>query len=204
MNDLHQALSQISQIHDHLVRTEIYRGLRSIPIAMVGGIAFAAAIFEEAYPEQSPQEFVFFWSVVAVVCFGIAISGGVILLARPSLPFQRTQTLLILRQFLPCLLVGLTVTLAFWKAGEDTFAYLPGLWSLIFCLGSFATTPYLPSGIGWIALGYLIAGIVLLQLAPSGASLSPWAMGITFGGGHFATAAVLYWSLERRENHESR
>lgn len=43
-----------------------------------------------------------------------------------------------------------------------------------------------------IALAYLTAGIQSLQLARSGASLSPWSMGVTFGGGHFTTAAVHY------------
>jgi hypothetical protein len=45
----------------------------------------------------------------------------------------------------------------------------------------------------------VISGIMCLALARGDAALSPWAMGAPFGLGQLATAAVLYWTLERND-----
>jgi hypothetical protein len=86
------------------------------------------------------------------------------------------------------------------RSGEAVIRFLPGLWAILFSLGNFASLPYLPRSIFWLALGYFLAGVVLLGLADSGLSLSPWGMGLTFGGGHIIAAALMYWSLEREDS----
>ena len=63
--------------------------------------------------------------------------------------------------------------------------------------GVFASRPYLPRAIGWVALYYLIAGTVLLAKSADLASPSPWGMGVTFGFGQTVAGIVLYWDLER-------
>ena len=49
--ELHRALGQIEEIHAHLVKTEVYRGYRSIPVAIINlgptrGDTLAAAKLE--------------------------------------------------------------------------------------------------------------------------------------------------------------
>jgi hypothetical protein len=53
-----------------------------------------------------------------------------------------------------------------------------------------------------VGLFYLVAGTLLLALAPRGASLNPLGMGLTFGFGQIACAAVLYRKLERNNGKE--
>lgn len=95
---------------------------------------------------------------------------------------------------------GALVTVAVLRAAPATVPLLPGLWAVFYGLGVFASRPYLPRAIGWVALFYLGAGAVLLGLAGEGRSLSPWAMGLVFGPGQLALALVLHWNLERKEN----
>ena len=49
-----------------------------------------------------------------------------------------------------------------------------------------------------VALHYLVAGIACLCLARGDATLSPWAMVLTFGVGQSLAAAILYWNFERQ------
>jgi hypothetical protein len=76
--------------------------------------------------------------------------------------------------------------------------WMPGLWSLFFGVGAFASCPYLPRGVLGVGFYFLAAGATLLHLAPSGASLGPWAMPLSFGVGHLVLAAILYLNLERK------
>ena len=64
----------------------------------------------------------------------------------------------------------------------------------------FASRPYLPRTVGWVAAWYCLAGGVMLWLADGGLPKG-WGMGITFGVGQLAAAAVLHLNLERR-NHD--
>jgi hypothetical protein len=200
MTEVEKALNQISAIHEHLARTEVYRGLRSIPVALAGLVGMVAAVFQSGVLENRPADwFVYYWVGAAFLSFTVAMSGGVFHFLSKADRFHRRRSLHVVGQFLPCLVAGACLTLVLVRYGQPAIQLLPGLWSILFSLGTFATRSYLPHGIGWVALGYLIAGIILLRMAETGQSLSPWGMGLTFGGGNLAAAAVLYWSLERNQ-----
>jgi hypothetical protein len=74
---------------------------------------------------------------------------------------------------------------------------LPGIWAITHGLGVFASRPYLPRTVGWVALFYLAAGVALIALAEPGIALSSWTMGITFGVGQLALAFVLHRDVDR-------
>ena len=82
------------------------------------------------------------------------------------------------------------------RSAEGSVGLLPGLWSILFSLGVFASRRLLPRAIVGVAWFYLLAGLGCLAMAQGEASLSPWAMGIPFGGGQLLAAAVLYRTLE--------
>ncbi len=71
---------------------------------------------------------------------------------------------------------------------------LPGLWSIVFGLGVFASYRLLPSATFWVATYYMIAGGVCLIIGQGPRALSPWLMVITFGVGQSIAAAILYWT----------
>jgi hypothetical protein len=205
MRDIEKALDQISEIHRHLSRTEVYRGYRSIPVALAGltgiiGAGLQTWVVQAGAPDWY-ESYVYYWIEIGAFAFLVAISGVILYWINNPDPHLRRHTLHVVGQFAPCLLAGLFITLMVLPQGEAAIRLLPGLWTICYSLGVFASRPYLPRFIGWVAAFYLLAGVILLGLAQSEHSLSPWGMGITFGGGHLTSATILYWSLERNAVH---
>lgn len=192
---LDKALDQLSEIHAQLLRSEVFRGYRSGPTAATGVVALVAAALQTGWlGAADPHGFVRFWLFAACACIavcGLDVLAGV----RRAELRGRDQTLRVVLQFVPAILVGglLAVALPRIPGGE---ALLPGLWALTFGLGVLASRPYLPRAIGWVGLWYLVAGSALLVL-PGDAAPSPWGMGLTFGIGQLAAAAVLHVNLAR-------
>ena len=58
---------------------------------------------------------------------------------------------------------------------------LPGIWQIIFSLGVFSSCRFLPRPMVAAGVWYLLTGLICLSLGDTRA-LSPWAMGIPFGG----------------------
>ncbi|MCE5229991.1 hypothetical protein LLG95_10400 [bacterium] len=199
MVEIDKALDQIQQIHEHLARAEMCRDWRSGPVACGGALAIAAAaaqgVIIGAQPE--PRLFVVYWVILAAIAALIAGAGMIkSYFAQPN-PILRRRTRILAGQFAPCIAVGAVATAALAGSGAAAIQWLPGLWALIFSLGTFASRPYLPRIIGWVGLFYIVAGGVLLMLGARGEALSPWCMGLTFGPGQLVTGLVLYWNLER-------
>ena len=203
--EIQKALNQISEIHGHLARTDVYRGYRAVPVAFSGVLALvAAAVQTRLSGSESPHSFVIYWVVVAVLSAIVAGGGIVCGYVRQESQFARRRTRTAVGQLLPCFVAGMGVTALMGRPGSDSMQYLPGLWAVLFSLGVFASRPYLPRIIGWVALYYLVAGTVLLAMAADSTSLSPWGMGLTFGLGQIVSGIVLYWNLERKSGRQEK
>jgi hypothetical protein len=107
-------------------------------------------------------------------------------------------TRLACEQFLPCVVAGALVTWVIASRAMSAAWMLPGLWAVLFSLGLFASFRLLPSAIFAVAAWYLLAGCVCLSIGPHRAGFAPWTMGLTFGLGQLAAAAVL-WRQEKDE-----
>ncbi|MEK6250056.1 MAG: hypothetical protein N2C12_17865, partial [Planctomycetales bacterium] len=107
-----------------------------------------------------------------------------------------------IEKFLPSMAAGALVTMviAVWHA--DQIWLLPGLWSIFFSLGIFASCRFLPPLILAVGMYYLLAGCLCLIVARETSALSPWAMAGTFGVGQLATSAILYFNLERQRGQQ--
>lgn len=192
--EVQEAIHQIAEIHRHLARSEQYRGYRPLTMAMTGSVAVLGGLLQPTFVSHGDEAaFVRFWIVLAA--FNLLIVSAeicvdyVLRLTR----YQRHLAWRSVAQFLPSLAAGGVCTFAFMGKA----ALLPGLWCMLFSLGIFASRPYLPHGVGWIGVYYLLAASVLLAVAPAALSLAPWAMGATFGVGQFSLALVLHFNLER-------
>ena len=198
--EVDDALERISEIHEHLSRTEVYRGYRAIPLALTGVTALVAAGVQPFVIGRSTGlSFVVFWSVVAAL--SVLIAGGGIL---RSYLFEESQTARRRTraaggQLVPALFAGAVVTIPIAGSGSEGIVWLPGLWAIFFGLGIFASRPYLPRAIGWVALFYVMAGAGMLLMADQSTTLSPWGMGLTFGIGQIVTGVIFFWKLERNE-----
>ncbi len=197
--ELHEALSQISEIRHQMARTEIFRGFRSVPVAFSGILAWIAAASQAIWipePMRDAPAYLTLW--VGSAAIGIAAAGAEMAVRSRHAPrWSRENTWLVFEQFLPCVVAGGLMTVVLVRCVGESLWMLPGLWSILFSLGIFASHRLLPRATLGVAAYYLASGLACLALARGEWALSPWSMGVPFGGGQLLAALVLYGSLER-------
>jgi hypothetical protein len=192
--DVSDALDRIGVIHSHLAKAEEYRGYRPAALAASGVLGLLAGLAQPwLSAADDPSAFLRFWIAAGLTCATVAGSATVIAYLRQEDEFARRRTHTVLRQFLPCLLAGVAVTAALARPDRlaGSAALLPGLWALLYGLGTVASLPYLPRLAGAVAAWYLLAGGLLLSFV-EGPVPSGWSVGLPFGVGQLLAAGVLY------------
>ncbi len=200
--ELHEALTQISEIRLQMARTSVFRGYRSMPVAFSGILAVAAAVVQSLWipdPMARTSTYLGLWVAVALVSAAAAGTEMAVCCRHSASLLRREVTWLAVEQFLPCVVAGTLITFVLWTVADESFWLLPGLWQVLFGLGIFASYRLLPRATFMVAAFYLLAGVLCLVLARGAHALSPWAMGLPFGVGQLFAAAVLYWTLERND-----
>ena len=195
--ELRDALSQIAALRATAAAAERFRGYRALPVGLTGGLAVVSALlqpFVAPDPATDLTAYLALWLTTAAVGGGVAGWGVWVRLRSAVDPVGRDLTRLAVGQFAPCLAAGLLLTLAVAGHAPDAARLLPGLWQVLFSLGVFASCRLLPPAVLWVGVWYLLCGVANVARP---ASLGPWGMGLPFGAGQLATAAVLYWNLER-------
>ena len=191
--ELHEALGNIDVIRRHMARTEKFRGYRALPTALGAGAAVAWAVVQAVWlagADVSLGSFLALWVPLAAVSGGFA-AGDAWQRRRRDSSLTGALVRLACEQFVPCVVVGAALTLTIARFAPEIGWTLPGLWSIVFSLGLFASMRLLPAAIVAAAAWYLIAGCTCLALGPERAGLSPWTMVVTFGVGQSIVAAVL-------------
>lgn len=195
--ELQKAMSQISEIHAQLSKSEVFRGYRAWPIATTGATAIAAAAVQATLmPADGPVAFTRFWLVVAACCVTLCALDIAAGFRRERSASERRRSLVAMGQFLPAFAVGGVITVCLLGSDGAATHLLPGIWCLVYALGIFSSRLHLPRAIGWTALWFVLAGAFLLWRP--GGTPSPWSMGLSFGIGQLAVAWVLFTNLERR------
>ncbi len=200
MDDLQRALSGLEEVRAHLARGAYFRGYRAGIVLLTALTGIAAALLQPLLAPYGGTRFVMLWFAVALVNITLAAAGVLAANARSGSAMARQQMLTVFATARPALLAGGIITFAIMFVRPDALALLPGLWCLVFAMGVFATLPYLPPALGWSGAWYVAAGAVLLAFADTPLPLSPWGMGIAFGGGQLIGALLFYCCLER--NHD--
>ncbi len=198
--ELREALCQISDIRRQIARTEVFRGYRSMTVGISGVLGLLAAAFQSQWIASAQSE------LRQYLCLWISVAAASLIVAGAELYWQahhagpglaREMTLLAIEQFLPCLIVGALLTLCIYRGSPQVAWMLPGLWSLTFSLGVFASCRLLPRQVFWVGVYYLVCGGGWLLYGQEGNAFSPWQMAISFGGGQLICATILYRNLER-------
>lgn len=194
------ALSQIATIHAQMAKGEIYRGYRPIPVGCTAVLALVAAALSAWLPAAvAAGPFVLIWLGVAAVAGAVGLSETAFRYVFIDDAFGRRRTRQVVGQFVPCLAAGLLVTgVVAWRHPENQ-ALLPGLWTILYAMGLFASRPYLPKAVTWVALGYLAAGAGLLAL-PLTLPLQGTVLGLSFSAGQATLAWVLARNQERTDH----
>jgi hypothetical protein len=195
--DASRALDQIAEIHRQMAKGEVYRGYRSLPVAMSGLVGVAAAAVQPASLTRDPNGYLLYWSVAAAAAALVGSSEILYNYLVTEDASGRRQTRRVAGQFLPALFGGAAVAACFAHASAGLIALLPGLWAICFGIGIFACRPYLPRASGWIALFYYASGFMFLWVGHGIDPLNGWWLGGIFGVGQLLAAAVLWWNLER-------
>ena len=199
---LDEALRQISDIRQQMARSEVFRGYRSATVGFSGVVGVLVAAFQPlwvASPESELGRYLGLWLGVAAV--SLVVAGGEMWWRARSTGSElaRQRTLLAVQQFLPCVVVGALLTVSIYRGAPHAAWMLPGLWSLVYGLGVFASYRLLPKQVFWVGSYYVLCGCGCLLWGQGANAFSPWQMGIYFGGGQLLGAAILYWTLERTD-----
>jgi hypothetical protein len=199
--ELQEALTQIYEIRQQVAQTEVFRGYRAASVACTGMIALLGAAAQSVWipdPAQDITAYLILW--IGVAALGVGITGAEMLWrCRHTLTSPRTIAThtLAIGQFIPAVIAGGLVTFVLVGFAPQVLWLLPGLWSIFFSLGIFASFRLLPRATFLVAVFYLFAGLLTVALAQGPAAFSPWAMALPFGIGQYFAAGVLAWTLER-------
>ncbi|MBS0266388.1 MAG: hypothetical protein JSS02_30940 [Planctomycetes bacterium] len=203
--ELHDALAQLSEIRIHVARTEPFRGYRAATTGFSALVAVAVALVQPVvvpHPGDHPVRYLQLWICAALLSSGVVALEMAIRCRRSGSPTAVRTTRLALEPLLPSLLAGASLTLVLVQFATESLWMLPGLWSLLFSLGIFASVRLLPRPTIWVAWYYLACGLGSLALAQGDLAFSPWAMGVPFGGGQILGAMVLFFTLERPDDRQ--
>jgi hypothetical protein len=199
MTELRQALDDINAIRSQVARDTLFRGYGPLSIAASGILALLVAAAENhwgAGTQHGLRGFLLVWISTAAVAVLLSASETIFRVRRVHSGLALEMIQAAVEQFLPCVVVGLLLTVVLMRIAPQDSWMLPGLWSVIFSLGIFASCRFLPRQMFGVGAWYLAAGFVCLLVAANHHVLLPWAMGITFGAGQLLVAAVLRFGFE--------
>jgi hypothetical protein len=194
VTDLHQALAEIHSIRDHLARDAEFRGYGPATLAATGGLALLAAAMQAHWvknPEREISVYLAIWIATAAVSLTIISIETVTRARRVHSGLAMEMILSALAQFLPAVVAGLMLTVVLVRGAAQNLWMLPGLWQVLFSMGVFASSRFLPRPMFAVGVWYLAAGLTCLALGVGERSFSPWAMGVPFGIGQLLVAALL-------------
>ena len=192
---LEEAISDLHWIQERIRFTERANCFRPGMIFLVGCFAlFAGALqpYLSVRATAEPWSFFYYWTSVASVILlvvGMQIGWRYWFRAGDRERWQARQSLL---DFAPCVLVGGMFSLALMLTNPQHAVLLPPVWSCCFSLGLFSLRQRLPESMLVVAGFYILASLVCLRVAASESPFSPWTVSLTFGIGHFLTAAILF------------
>jgi len=199
MTELRQALDDINAIRTQVARGTQFRGYGPVSIASSGILALAVAAAQVRWVQSSEHDlrlFLLVWISTAAIAVSLSALETVFRVRRVHSGLALEMIQAAVEQFLPCVVVGLLLTVVLMRVAPQDSWMLPGLWSVIFSLGVFASCRFLPRQMFAVGAWYLAAGLVFLLIAATHHALLPWAMGISFGIGQLLVAAVLRFGYE--------
>jgi hypothetical protein len=199
MNDLNQALDDISSIRRQVARSTEFRGYGPATLAATGLFAILAGGLQALWitdPVGHISAYLGIWIATAVVSAALTWVQMYRRTRRIHSAMSEEMIQEAVEQFLPAAGAGMLLTIVVVRYVPAALWMLPGLWQVIFGLGVFSSCRFLPRPMLAAGAWYLLTGLACIALG-NGRALSPWAMAVPYGAGQFLVAGVLFFS--RRE-----
>jgi hypothetical protein len=204
MDDLNKALGEISSIRQQVARSTQFHGYGPATLAATSAIAVMAAGLQALWvPDPANHIFAYLgvWIPAAIVSAAVIGFQMVTRTHRMHSGMADEMIRTAVEQFLPSAGAGVLLTTVIAVSVPSAQWMLPGLWQIIFSLGVFSSGRFLPQRMPVAGAWYLLAGLTGIMLDGNRA-LSPWTMGIAYGGGQLLVAGILY-NAARECGHES-
>ena len=204
MDELNKALGDISSIREQMARSTEFRGYGPSTLAATGGFAILAAVAQEHWlpdPANHIASYLGIWVSTALASAVLIAVQMVTRAQRIHSGMADEMIYMAVEQFLPSVGAGALMTIVLVGSVPSALWMLPGLWQVIFSLGVFSSCRFLPRPMVAAGAWYLLSGLTCITLADNRA-LSPWAMGVAYGGGQLLVAAILLFA-GRRDADES-
>jgi hypothetical protein len=198
MNDLYQALGDISNIRRQMAHTTEFRGYGPATLAATGVFAIMAAGAQRFWVHDPGSHIVAYlsiWTTTAILSAALAGAQMYTRTRRIHSGLSDEMLRMAVQQFLPSVGAGLLLTLVLLRFVPSANWMLPGMWQVIFSLGIFSSCRFLPRPMMVAGAWYLLAGLGCIAMGSSRA-LSPLAMGIPFGAGQLLIAGILFFNAK--------
>jgi hypothetical protein len=202
MDDLHNALSDISNIRRQMARSTQFRGYGPATLAGTGLFALLAATAQAFWltdPANQLRAYLSLWIGTAVLSSAVA---GVQIYTRTRRLHSGLSDEMIhtaIEQFMPAVGAGVLLTAVLVHFVPSVLWILPGIWQIIYSLGVFSSCRFLPRPMIAAGAWYLLSGLVCLALGDFRA-LAPWTMGLAFGAGQLLVAGILLMAAPENED----
>jgi hypothetical protein len=193
MRELDRALLDINFVREHIARTTQFKGYGPLTLAATGLFALGVAALQTRIPvapHARGLEFMAVWAATAAVAVTLIGVEAVVRSRRlhGGMAVEMLQSAI--EQFLPAVTAGALIAFALMRWSPSSLWMLPGLWQIVFSLGVFSSARILPKAVFIAGIWYLGCGLACLALGQSD-PLSPWSMGVPFGGGQLLVACIL-------------
>jgi len=196
VTDLNKALGDISSIRRQMARSTEFRGYGPATLAATGLFAMIAAVAQAWWLADPPAHVRFYmaiWISTAMVSAALIATQMYARTRRIHSGMADEMIRMAAEQFLPSAGAGALLTLVLFAYVPSALWMLPGLWQITFSLGVFSSCRFLPRPMVAAGAWYLLTGLCSIALADARA-LSPWTMGVAYGGGQLLVAAILFVS----------
>ena len=198
MDDLDKALGDISNIRRQMARSAEFRGYGPATLAATGAMALAAAFTQSLLlpdPAMHIPAYLAIWISTAMVSATLIGMQMVTRTRRIHSGMADEMIRMAVEQFLPCAGAGMLLTIVLVRFVPSALWILPGLWQVVFSLGVFSSSRFLPRPVAAAGAWYLGSGLFCIALADNRA-FSPWAMGIPFAAGQLLVACILFFNAQ--------
>ena len=202
MQDLDQALLDLTTIRRQVAAASAFRGFGPLTVGATATLAALAALLQHRWLPSlgdAPTRFVLLWVVTAIVAAGLIGAEALVRTRRAGSSLATEKLRLALEQFFPSLAAGALLTVTLLHFAPAALWMLPGLWQILSALGILASARFLPEPIRLVGMWYLFSGLACLSLAAS-LAFSPITMGLPYTVGQGLMAFILFTS-QRKDRH---